>query len=77
MWDFLEKGGQKGDPKALKSAVDTLITAARQKDAGQREAGKGVDWNTLDWVFLTIICEASALVLDERFDKVLELYKDE
>lgn len=72
MWDFLEKGGQKGDPKALKSAVDTLIAATRQKDAGQRKAGKGVDWNTLE----TIICEASALVLDERFDKVLELYKD-
>lgn len=74
MWKFLEIGGQKANPKALKEYVNMLITMMKQKTSGQRNNKNDIDWNELDMVCKSIIIEAMSLVLDEDYK---EIFKDE
>lgn len=76
MWNFLKDGEQKGDVKALKDAVYTLIQMTTQKNAGQREAGKNVPFEILDLLKWQIICEATALVLSGELDRLEEEAND-
>ena len=74
-FQHLRKGNQKANLQALESAVNTLVKMATQKNAGQRKDG-AIPWEILDLVKWQIICEATALVLDENFEKVKEIYKE-
>lgn len=69
MWRFLIDGGQKANVKALKEAVYDLIGMTTQKNAGQRKAKKDIDWDNLDMTMMTIVIEATALVLSGELDK--------
>lgn len=40
-----------------------------QKNAGQRKAKKDIDWDNLDMTMMTIVIEATALVLSGELDK--------
>ncbi|MCQ5211146.1 hypothetical protein [Megasphaera massiliensis] len=72
MWSFLMMGGQKANIPALKEAVLKLCKATRQKTAGQRRKNGDVDWDEL-WIYqMTIVCEATALVLSGELDKLEE-----
>jgi hypothetical protein len=50
---------------------------ATQKNAGQRGDATCIDWNTLDMEMMRIAIEATALVLDDRFDRLKEEWRDE
>lgn len=67
MWTFLSMGGQK------------LLRMVKQKNAGQKEYAKkdDISFDLIDPIKWSIICEAVALCLDERFEKVIELFKEE
>ena len=69
MWHFLIDGGQKANVKALKEAVYDLIGMTTQKNAGQRKAKKDIDWDNLDMTMMTIVIEATALVLSGKLDE--------
>lgn len=70
MWSFMMMGGQKANVPALKESVLRLCQAVKQNSAGQR--GKGVDWDEL-WIDqMTVVCEATALVLSGELDKLEE-----
>lgn len=77
MWDFLKDGSHEANVEALKSAVYTLIQMTTQKDAGQREAGKNIPFETLDLIKWQIICEATALVLSGRLDELEDCNESE
>lgn len=73
MWFFLMKGGQKANIPLLEDYVGQLITAATQKTAGQRNGDetKGrTDWDELEMIMFSIVCEATALVLSGELDKL-------
>lgn len=70
MWDFLKDGKQEANIAALKSAVYSLIQMTTQKNAGQREAGKNIPFELLDLIKWQIICEATALVLSGKLDRL-------
>lgn len=74
-FQHLRKGNHKANLQALESAINTLVKMATQKNAGQRKDG-AIPWEILDLVKWQIICEATALVLDENFEKVKEIYKE-
>lgn len=76
MWGFLMDKGQKSNIPALKEYVYDLIKATTQKDAGQRGKSGNIDWNHLDMIVWSIVCEATALVLSGDLDK-LELEDNE
>ena len=78
-FSFLEKGNQKANIESLESGVKTLIHMATQMTAGQtRGDNKGdIPFEILDIVKWQIICEAVALVLDGRWDKAREIFKDD
>lgn len=69
MWHFLIDGGQKANVEALKEAVYDLIGMTTQKTAGQRKAKRDIDWDNLDMTMMTIIIEATALVLSGELDE--------
>ena len=69
MWHFLIDGGQKANVEALKEAVYDLIGMTTQKNAGQRKAKKDIDWDNLDMTIMTIVIEATALVLSGKLEK--------
>ena len=67
MWQFLMDKGQKANIPALKENVYTLIAMATQKTAGQK---KGVSWDELDMVLMSIVIEATALVQSGVLDEI-------
>lgn len=69
MWHFLIDEGQKANIEALKEAVYDLIGMTTQKNAGQRKAKKDIDWDNLDMTMMTIVIEATALVLSGKLDE--------
>lgn len=76
MWDFLKDGKQKANIPALKEYVYDLIKMTTQKDAGQRGTSGNIPWEHLDMTIFSIVCEATALVLSGKLDK-LEDKEDE
>ena len=77
MWAMFWKGNQKADLEGLEESVQRLIRMTTQKNAGQRGDATCIDWNTLDKEMMRIAIEATALVLDERFDKLKEEWRVE
>ena len=79
MWAMFWKGNQKADLESLEESVQRLIRMATQKNAGQSDYAKCTDinWDTLDMELMRIALEATAFVLDERFDKLKEEWRDE
>lgn len=67
MWRFLMDKGQKANIPALKEYVYKLIAMTTQKTAGQK---KGINWSELDMVLMSIVIEATALVLSGELDKI-------
>ena len=69
-WEFLQDRKQKANPAALKSAVYALIGLSEQMTGGERAKGKKSDlpFCSLEMVKMTIICEATALVLSGKLD---------
>lgn len=72
MWAFLMDKGQKANIPALKGYVYDLIQMTTQKTAGQdKYAAKGhIDWSELDMTLMSIVIEATALVLSGELDKI-------
>jgi len=75
MWTFLMDKGQKANIPALKEYVYDLIKMTTQKTAGQkrRKANKDIDWDTLDMTMMSIVIEATCLVLSGELDKITEM----
>ena len=75
MWAFLMSGGQEANITALKEYVYHLIRMTTQKTAGQRRTAKNdIDWAELNMTMMSIVIEATALVLSGELEK---LQKDE
>lgn len=73
MWHFLMDKGQKANIPALKEYVYDLIGMTTQKTAGQREtAKKDISWEELEMTLMSIVVEATALVLSGDLDKLEE-----
>lgn len=75
MWTFLMDKGQKENIPALKEYVYDLIGMTIQKTAGQRKMGtakKDINWDELDMTLMSIVIEATALVLSGKLDEVEE-----
>ena len=73
MWTFLMDKGQKENIPRLKEYVYKLIGMTTQKTAGQRETAKGdMDWDDLDMTLMSIVIEATALVLSGKLDEVTD-----
>lgn len=71
MWKFLMDKGQKENIPALKEYVYDLIKMATQKTAGQRKEVKdNISWDELDMTLMSIVIEATALVLSGRLDEL-------
>lgn len=70
MWHCFQKGGQKASLDDLEQSCKQLIRMATQKNAGQRGETTAINWDTLDMILLTIAIEATAFVLDDRFEKI-------
>lgn len=72
MWHFLMNGGQKANIPALKEYVYDLIGMTTQKTAGQKQyaAKEHIDWNELDMTLMSIVIEATALVLSGELDQI-------
>ena len=77
MWSMFWKGNQVADLDALEDSVKRLIRMATQKNAGQRGDTTCIDWKSLDMEFMRIAMEATAFVLDERFDSLKEEWRTE
>lgn len=70
MWKFLMDKGQKSNIPALKEHVYDLIKMTTQKDAGQRKTKSNISWDELDMTLMSIVIEATALVLSGDLDKL-------
>ena len=71
MWKFLMDKGQKENIPALKEYVFDLIKMTKQKTAGQRRETKNdIRWDELDMALMSIVIEATALVLSGRLDEL-------
>lgn len=71
MWHFLMDGGQKANIPALKEYVYDLIKMTTQKTAGQRQTAKqDIPWEELDMTLMSIVIEATALVLSGELDQM-------
>ena len=68
MWSFLMTKGQRANVPALKDAVYDLIGMTTQKTAGQRAAKKDISWQGLEMTLMSIVIEATALVLSGELD---------
>lgn len=69
MWKFLMDKGQKSNIPALKEYVYDLIQMTTQKTAGQRKTKDHISWGELDMTMMSIVIEATALVLSGDLDK--------
>lgn len=71
MWKFLMDHGQQSNIPALKEYVYDLIGMTTQKTAGQEKyaAKNHIDWNELDMTMMSIVIEATALVLSGDLEK--------
>ena len=70
---FLMDKGQKANIPALKSDVYDLIQMTTQKTSGQSKqyVAKGhINWEELDMTLMSIVIEATALVLSGELDKI-------
>ena len=70
MWKFLMDKGQKSNIPALKEYVYDLIQMTTQKTAGQREVKGHISWDELDMTMVSIVIEATALVLSGDLDEI-------
>ena len=70
MWTFLMDKGQKSNIPALKEYVYDLIQMTTQKTAGQRKAKGHISWDELDMTIMSIVIEATALVLSGELDEI-------
>nr|DAN89958.1 MAG TPA: hypothetical protein [Bacteriophage sp.] len=71
MWKFLMDKGQKENIPALKEYVFDLIEMTTQKTAGQRKETKNdISWDELDMTLMSIVIEATALVLSGTLDEL-------
>lgn len=71
MWKFLMDKGQKENIPVLKKYVFDLIEMTTQKTAGQRKETKNdISWDELDMTLMSIVIEATALVLSGRLDEL-------
>lgn len=70
MWRFLMDKGQEANVQALKEYVYDLIKMTTQKDAGQRKTRDNISWDELDMTIMSIVIEATALVLSGELDKL-------
>ena len=70
MWHFLMDGGQKANIPALKEYVYDLIKMTTQKDAGKRKAKQNISWDELEMTLMSIVIEATCLVLSGELDKL-------
>ena len=71
MGKFLMDKGQKENIPALKEYVFDLIKMTTQKTAGQRRETKNdISWDELDMTLMSIVIEATALVLSGRLDEL-------
>lgn len=71
MWKFLIDKGQEENIPALKEYVFDLIKMTTQKTAGQRKETKNdISWDELDMTLMSIVIEATALVLSGRLDEL-------
>jgi hypothetical protein len=77
MWAMFWRGKQKANLPELEDSVKRLIHMTTQKDAGQSNNTTRIDWKTLDMEFLRIAIEATAFVLDDRFQKLKEEWEEE
>ena len=77
MWAMFWRGKQKANLTELEESVKRLIRMATQKNAGQRGDSTCIDWSTLDMEFMRIAIEATALVLDDRFQELKEEWEDD
>lgn len=70
MWCFLMNGSQKANIPQLKENVYDLIQATTQKTAGQDGYKKKnhINWEELDMVIMSIVIEATALILSGELD---------
>ena len=76
MWTFLMDKGQASNIPALKEYVYNLIGMTTQKTAGQRKTAKNdIPWEQLDMTLMSIVIEATALVLSGDLEK-LEQFGD-
>lgn len=73
MWAFLMDYGQKANIQALKEAVYDLIQMTTQKDAGQRKAKGNISWDELEMTLMSVVIEATALVLSGDLDKIEQI----
>lgn len=69
MWAFLMDHGQQANIPALKEYVYDLIGMTTQKTAGQRKAKHDIDWDELDMTLMSIVIEATALVLSGDLER--------
>ena len=70
MWKFLMDGGQESNIPALKEYVYDLIQMTTQKTAGQRKTKDHINWDELDMTIMSIVIEATALVLSGDLDEI-------
>ena len=77
MWAMFWKGKQKANLPELEDSVKRLIRMTTQKNVGQRKDATCIDWSTLDMELMRIAIEATAFVLDERFQKLKEEWEDD
>lgn len=72
MWAALQSGGQVFDAAVLRELVGQWVRMATQKTAGQKPYAKKGDVSTdnLERVKMGILCEAVALVLSGKLDKI-------
>lgn len=77
MWSMFWRGKQRANLPELEESVKRLIRMATQKNAGQRGDSTCIDWSTLDMEFMRIAIEATALVLDDRFQELKEEWEDD
>ena len=71
MWYFLMDKGQKENIPRLKGYVYELIQITTQKTTGQRKnKPKHIDWDSLEMILMSIVIEATALVLSGKLDEL-------
>ena len=79
MWGFLMEKGQKANIPALKEYVYDLIQATTQKTGGQDGYKKKehINFEDVDMIMFSIVCEATALVLSGELDKLGDQRSDQ
>lgn len=71
MWSFLMDKGQQANIPALKGFVYDLIQMTKQKVGEGKSAARGhINWDELDMTLMSIVIEATALVLSGELDKI-------